>query len=492
MSFFVPPLALALCGFLLALTAAPARSVAQTRQTAANARQNAADSTTVAAHTPTPRPDYRNLRFDESWLRITGGDWADALKAMPIAPHLAITLGGQVRVREEFAHGFNLTPARDQFALSRTLVHADVQAGSATRVHGRVYVELRDAQAYGRDLPGGTRPSDGDRSDLQDLFADVGYGRSFVRYGRQEVAAGRDRLIGVPDWSNTRRGFQGARAVLVFRAVALDLLDARPVVVRQTAPNHADSTTRFRTAAIGSAAGFKPRTRLLPSTWQLYHYDQRIRAAAATHRTTTGARLVWTFGSTTKGGRSYGVETESAIQRGSVGARDIHAWFFISEVSAQWRGVRGAPTLAVGIEAASGDHSPTDATLESFNTLYALAHSNGGYADAFGRANARQVQLISTWDPSRHLSVRGALHHYDRLWREDGVYTKQNTILRAAGSSASMHAGDELDLTATAPVTRHLKVIAGHAWVEPGAFLRRSTGGAHSARWGFVGTTYTF
>ena len=487
------------CCLLAAVVTVPSRAEGQRVPVpvAPDSQRTAAGSTapppaSAAAATPAAPPDYRNLRFDEAWTHLRGGDWSDALKAIPVAPQVTLTLGGQMRAREELAHAFSFSGTSDDYALSRTLIDADLRAGTPKALHGRVFAEFRDAQGFSRDLPGGVRPADADRSDVQNLFADVGCGRSFVRYGRQEVVAGRERLIGVPDWANTRRSLQGARAMLVRGAVAVELMDLRPVTVRQHAVNHADSTTRFRTVSLGSAPGFKAATHLLPSIWQAYHYDQRIAAASATHRVTTGGRLQWTFGSTASRGRSYALETESALQRGTSGVRDIRAWFFTSEASTQWRGVRGTPSLAIGLEAASGDASPTDGRVEAFNVLYAAAHAHGGYADVFGRANARMAQVISTWDPWRRLSLRGALHHYDRLRRSDGVYTKQNTLLRAAGTSSSVHAGDEIDLTANAALSRHLRVIAGHAWIEPGDFLRRSTGGAHSSRWGFVGTTYTF
>ncbi len=420
------------------------------------------------------------------------GHWDDQIKAIPLAPQLTLTIGGQARAREEFAHAFTFTDLSDTYELSRVLVHADLQAGAPRSVHARVFAEFRDAQAFNRDLPGGTRPSDGDRSDVQNLFADVAFARSWVRYGRQEVVMNRERLVGAPDWANTRRGFQGARAQLVFGSVALDLLDARPMVVRLDQSNLADSTTRFRVVAFGSAPGAKALAVGLPSSWQVYRYDQTISTATLTHRMTSGGRAQWTFGGATPSSQTYSVETEGAVQRGTVAAKLIRAWFWTSELQTQWRGARGAPSLAVGVEEASGDRNNADAELQAFNMLYTAAHAHGGYADVFGRANALETHLISVWDPFKRLNLRGSWHRYDRLSLADGVYSKQNTLLRAASGSLARHAGDEVDLTGTIAATRHLKVIAGHAWIVPGEFLRQTPGGARDSRWGFVGSTFTF
>ena len=439
------------------------------------------------------RPDFKSLRFDEAWTSASRSPrWDDEIKVIPIAPLLTLTLGGQVRWREEFAQSFNFTNSSDNYGQSRVLIDADLQAGNPRRLHGRVFAEFRDAQSYDRDLVGGTRTNDADRSDMQNLFADVAFAKSYVRYGRQEVVTNRERLVGVPDWSNTRREFEGTRVMLVQGAFAFDALDARPLEVRLAKHDISDTTTRFRVLSVGSAPGAKAPFKALPATWQAYWYEQLISVATPTRRLTSGARAAWTFGSTSRTGQSYGFESEGAVQRGVTGATALHAWFWTTEATTQWRGVRGAPTLVVGLEEASGDRDATDARLESFNALYAAAHAHGGYADVFGRANARETHVISTWDPIRKMNLRGSWHRYDRLRLEDGVYNKQNTLLRAASGSQQRHAGDEIDLTATLSATRHLKLIAGHAWVLPGAFLRDTPGGAHQERWGFVGTTFTF
>ena len=442
---------------------------------------------------PSARPDFKNLRFDEVWTRASHSPrWDDGIKAIPIAPQMTLTLDGQVRWREEFAQSFNFTNASDNYGQSRVLIAADLQAGKPRRLHGRVFAEFRDAQSYDRDLVGGTRANDADRSDMQNLFGDFAFAKSYVRYGRQEVATNRERLVGVPDWSNTRREFEGTRVMLVRGAFAFDALDARPLQVRLAKHDIGDTTTRFRVLSVGSASGAKAAFKALPATWQAYWYEQVISVATPTRRLTSGARAAWTVGSVSKTGQSYGFESEGAVQRGATGAKALHAWFWTTEASTQWRGSRGAPTLVVGLEEASGDRDANDARLEAFNTLYGGAHAHGGYADVFGRTNARQTHVISTWDPLRKMNLRGAWHRYDRLRLEDGVYNKQNTLLRPASGSRERHAGDEIDLTATLSATRHLKVIAGHAWVLPGAFLRDTPGGARSERWGFIGTAFTF
>lgn len=446
------------------------------------------------------QPEYRSLRFDEVWLpQHRSTDWGAAIKAIPLSSALTLTLGGQLRWREEYFREFNMTGASDDHAQSRLLLSADLQVGARARWHGRVFAEARDAQSYGRTLPGGARPTDEDRHDVQNLFADVAHGTSFVRYGRQEIVLNRERLFGVPDWANTRRGSQGARAHLEYGRLAVEAIDARPVAVRQHRANRADSTQRFRVLSLGSAAGAARLASGLPQVWQGYWIVQTAQTIQTpmsdTRRTTSGGRLLWQWGAP-KGARRYGLELEGGVQRGvqrgTSGTRDIAAWFRVAEASVQWPQRHGAPSLALGIEDASGDNPATSQKAEVFTALYPAAHAHGGYADVIGRANVREWHAIGTWDPVQVVALRWAWYRFDRLRLDDGIYTKQNAVFRTAAGSAERHAADEVDITGTWRASRHWRVIAGAALVLPGPFMTETPGGASTERWGFVGTAFTF
>jgi hypothetical protein len=425
-------------------------------------------------------------------------DAFDRLKNMPLFGDrpVTFTVAGHARWREEFFRGFNTLPLNDDHAQTRLLLAGDLQVGKRSGAYGRLFVEARDAQSYGRTLPGGVRPNDADRADFQTAYVDLGYGRSMLRVGRQEIGLARERLFGAPDWSNTRRSSQGSRLQLVRGAFAFEAVEARPIVVRLRQPNLADSTQRFRTLSIGSAPGARALHQALPSLWQGYWYEQTVKPAgnpaARAYRLTTGGRAQWQWGTAATSHVQRSVEFEGARQSGTVGMRSINAWFWVTEGALQWKRTRGAPSLALGVEEASAEQRGTDSALEQFTVLYPAAHQHGGYADVIGRPNIRELHAISVWDPLTSLNLRAALYHFDRLRTDDGVYTKQNTVFRAAGSSESRHVADELDITGTWRATRHLRLIFGGALVVPGAFLKETLTSSETERWGFVGTTYQF
>ena len=444
---------------------------------------------------PATPPEFKNLRFDERWTAANRtGRWDNAIKAIPISGGASTTLsvGGQARWRDEWFHAFNFTPQNDLHGQSRLLLHADLQTGNPARLHGRLFTELRDAQSYGRSLPGGVRPTDADRHDVQNLFVDLAWGASFLRVGRQEIAINRERLFGVPDWANTRRGSQGTRLQIARYGLIVEAMDARPLLVKHTHANLADSAARFRTLSLGNAPSMSPRPTIVPMTWQGFVYEQTTRnSTARTHRITSGGRALWQWGRSPKR-RRYSVDLEGATQHGRTGTSTIDAWFFVAESQVIATQLLGAPTLALGIDLASGDKAATPAAREGFAVLYPAAHAHGGYADVLGRTNVRELHAISTWDPFAPLSLRAAWYRFDRMRLDDGVYTKQTALFRAAHGSTARHAADELDITGTWKVTRHLRIIAGGAVVLPGAFLRDTPGGARTERWAFTGSTFTF
>lgn len=428
----------------------------------------------------------------------TPHDLFDGIKNVPLlgAHPVTLSIGGQARWREEFFRGFNTLPLNDDHSQTRLLLSGDLQVGKRAGAYGRLFFEARDAQSYGRTLPGGVRSNDADRADFQTAYVDLGYGRSQLRVGRQEIGLARERMFGAPDWSNTRRSSTGSRLQLVHKSFALEAVDARPMIVRLRKPNVADSTQRFRTLSIGSSAGARPLARGLPALWQSYWYEQSIRPASGltnrAYRLTSGGRVQWQWRTDKTHAVSHSLEFEGARQFGTVGTREIRAGFWVAEAQWQFKRVLGAPTLALGVEEASSERPGTSNTLEVFSVMYPAAHQHGGYADVIGRPNVRELHAISQWNPHRTLDLRGAVYWFDRLRLDDGVYTKQNTLFRAAGTSTARHVAEEIDVTGIWRATTHLRVIFGGALVLPGAFLRETLADTQTERWGFVGTTFVF
>ncbi len=440
-------------------------------------------------------PDYRPLRFEESWPVARGGAWDDAIKHISLAPgDLAwLSLGGNLRARSEGNRNFQFSTAPNatgDFGTTRALFDADLHIGG-TGPYARGFVEWRDAQGYHRTLPGGIRWNEQDRHDWQNAFAEAGWGnRLAVRYGRQDITLGKERLVGISDWTNSRRNFEGLRVRASLGNLAVDAVDARVIVVRPDLPDLPDSTTRFKYLAVGSAGVARPSLSAAPALWQVYGMRLDNVLGSLLRRNTFGARAEWR--APMPAGAVGSLEVESAAQRGQQGTQRIEAWFFASDASVAWRRAPLSPTLLLGFDRGSGDKNPTDGIAGTFTALYASAHSFGGIADVFGRGNTQEMRIGAILEPTSWARLQWISRGFSRLELLDGAYTKQNTVFRAPAGNTSREIGAEHDVELTVRATRHLRLQVGGAAVNPGEYLRTTPGGAVPIRFGYAATTFVF
>ena len=94
-------------------------------------------------------------------------------------------------------------------------------------------VQVQDARAFDKTTGSQAAPFR-DTLDLRMAYGEFG-STNTVRVGRQELAFGEQRLIGISDWANTARTFDGARATLKRKGVQLDAFAASVVTIQPDA-----------------------------------------------------------------------------------------------------------------------------------------------------------------------------------------------------------------------------------------------------------------
>lgn len=469
-------------------------------------------------------PAYTLIRWDEdySYLKDTNNrsDPLDAIKYISLGDNSYLSLGGYVRYRYEnfnnpnFGTGFD---GGNGYSLIRLLAHADLHLGNNFRFFVQGKSALIEGDGIGAN--GAPRLSDADELDLQQAFADFilpipGGGKRdslTVRFGRQEMVYGAQRMIGVSDFTNAQRTFDGLKFSLVTGANTLDLFWVRPVDIEKEKFNNGDPNTSFAGAydtfhlpdliAKGDDSALEGYVLALNRTNGQFAQNAGS-PALDEDRYTIGARFY-------TAPMPFDFDVESAYQFGQFGSGNISAWMFSTEAGYTLEHVALKPRLSAGLDYASGDHNPNDPDLQTYNSLFNTAHSYNGYADVVGRQNlidahfGVEFQLLENARFAKQLSLLAEPHFFWRADTSDALYNKTGGassappnagIARAAGGSDSAYVGSELDFILNWQVDRHLCGYIGYSHFFAGDFINATGGGGADRDIDFVyaALVYTF
>jgi hypothetical protein len=444
------------------------------------------------------RPAYQLRRFDEDWSVLRGvdlsgtDDFWDRLKFIPLTRDESVwlSLAGQVRERAEyfrhFLFGVSKPDDTDAYLLSRFRLSADLHITS----YVRLFAEGKASFALDRTLQGGRTNSFVDEFDLQNGFADImiplgEQADVTLRGGRQELLFGAQRLVGVSDFTNVRRTFDGGQGIIRIGDWTISPFWAELVVVDQYKFNK--STPDNRLFGIYSTGPL----RFLPVNLDLYWLGADN--AGVTINGTSGREFRQTLGARTWGkiGRTgLDFEVEAAGQFGTVGRRDIAAGMFTSVLGYSLPVPSLSPRVYLEFDYASGDGRP-GGNVGTFNQLYPTAHSYLGYIDYVGRQNIISPSAGVTLSPVRDLTLSLQQYFFWRASDHDALYNKSGVVFRPGTGTTASYVGAEIDLLATYNFTRHLLGYVGYSRFFTGEFIRK-TGPAQDSDFLYSAIQYTF
>lgn len=438
---------------------------------------------------PARPPSFTNSRYGEDWSYLrdptnrTGADW-ERTKFIPLdtAGDTFLTLGADIRLRYE-GYRANLwgdpPKPNEGYGWSRILPYADLHVGPDLRLFGQLVGAWADRSRLTKGLV--------DETGL-DLLQSFGQWRLrggsgdtlTLQAGRQLVAFGSERLIGLRFGPNVPLAFDGALGRIETGAWRLDAFFIRPV---ENNLHGFDDRTDGGRRAVGLYA-----TRALPEVgpgagldlyWIGYHRAAaRFDAGIGTEdRHTLGTRV---FGTT--GGWTW--NHEAMLQVGSFGAGDILAWSVATDTRYTVRDAPFAPFVELKANVISGDGRRGDGRLGTFNALFPRGKYFGeiGLLGPYNLINLHPVigiEIGTGW------SLSAAAVFY---WREslaDGVYGNPGNLLRSAGTSRARYIGTQAEIVLGWEAARNLSFETAYAVFEPGRFITE-TGPARTVH--FVGT----
>jgi hypothetical protein len=399
---------------------------------------------------------------------------AERERELEFHPGVQIWLRGQARRNPDFS---SETPPLDTVdVLSRVRLSASIRW---RMLHA--FAQAQDHRSWGGQEET-TTPPFGMHQGYAELDGERGKAHGSIRLGRQEVAWGRQRILGPLPWAAAGRSLDAVRILGGLGMVELELLAA--MIERPRTFTVEDVSVHTRGVTLGAMRlGIAPHDavhvelmalvdRAGPSPAQLQR--DRLVADAGVH----------VFGEPVKKVLTYDVEAHGQLGRWS--GLPHRAWAFASLVRAQLPEPKAHPGLHLGYAMGSGNVctgepgttcSPTGTSREFFN-FHPTNHPPYGNLDLNDWSNLRDLEagLFVREDAGFEVS---AIHH--SFWMDDprGTWTDSGSRLVATGwdpANTERHLGHELDVILTYTPWPPLMIQPGYGFFVPGAAARRIAG----------------
>ena len=417
-------------------------------------------------------PKFEQIRHNEDYYGLekdTVGNWYHRLKYKRISKNASVSFGGEFRAQYHILDNEGWNPDLrddDGYLLTRWLLHADLHLSGNVRV----YAELQSALANSRKI---LSPVEENPLKLHQLFIDY---KPFIktpitfRMGRQEVSYGSTRLISLRDSPNTRRSFDGIKAIFSGDNMKTDIFYLHAVADKV---GIFDDTSSQDLRLWGSFSDINvSKNELHFNFYYLGFYNKNALfydGAGTEKRHTFASRLFRNSG-------RWRYDLEGGYQFGSIGSRRISAWSIALATSYHLRSIKYTPEIGLKADLISGDKDNTDNTQQSLNTMF----GPGAY---FGMAAPIAPSNLMDIHPSVKLYVsENAAFTFDYafLWRYsrgEGIYRPNMIPFFEHNDASSRYIGSQISGILSYRANKHVVLLMGMSWFDSGAYLREvSTG----------------
>lgn len=437
-----------------------------------------------------PTGPYKPLFFDNDFSILKDPKHehllGEELKNVPYCifdQEITISTGGEVRHRY-MSEDNRLRPGgplQTDYHLFRWRHYLDTQIGDTFRV----YIEGIHADSWGEDGP--IQQIDVNRWDLQNYFLDVNVfegdlGKHTVRYGRQELLLGRQRLVSPLDWANTRRNFEGFRYMLKGDDFKLDVFAVNPVNSATGFQPVATYDNRFDQPNHGvdflgayfTYSGVK--NTIFDAYWMYQNTRDDVLARPDGSRHTMGSRYSRLFPVLDSCGeecRVWDFDTEGAFQFGEDNTQEVFAGFYTAIAGHTWKQAPWTPRVSGLFYYGSGDRSAADTRNNTFSVMYPLGHAYWGVSDNLAGQNLFNYALQVDVKPSKKTALTLAYHWFELASNGDRAYNVAGAPVGTPGNGRNL--GQNVDLYGSLAVNPNFDVQAGYSKFFYGSFIDNTT-----------------
>jgi len=406
----------------------------------------------VAESPPQFDPPFHFLSYDDNFSYLANKPdpslW-ERMKYIPLGSSLFgpawLSLGGEVRERWEgyqnINYGLGKVAPGSGYLLERLEFTADLHASDFLRA----YAKFGDDRIFSHR--GATSTTDTDRAELFERFVDItppsllGDNQT-LRYGRQEVSLGFQRLVALREGPNVHRDFDGFRVTEHIGSTSIDFLQLQPV---NNSPYDWDDVTNRNQRLSGVYATTPVAGPLKADLYYLAYLNNVIKMRGLPGSEQAGAWGARLFGDA--GGFDWNVEGtwQSGTFETGVKTYDVDAHLLAALAGYTFASLPWAPRLGFSANDASGDNSANKTTIGTFNPMYPRLPY---FAETpiLVPANVRDVRPIVRFTPLERVDVYVG---YDMLWRastSDALYGSGFVALPNTSKATGSRVGSEVSL----------------------------------------------
>jgi len=394
---------------------------------------------------------------------------------------------GELRVRSEAdGRDLSITSPMNLYSLSRVRLGVEVKPSDVLTV----FIRMQDSRTFGEETASGSfnTVANSKNIDLNEGYVVVKefFSNSLsMKFGRQMMQFGNERIIGALNWNNIGRSFDGVRlTVAPSSSSALDLF-----VMNAGETNAAPSGVSPATVAYkrddgqwiaGAFYSLKQSPSLLYEGYALYQNitKRSLPGKDSLIRATVGARVKGSFD-------SFTYDVEAAGQAGTMNGTDIVA--YMAAFSIEY--AVGSPLISsasVNLDIFSGTAPTTVTENNTFEPPFSSGHRFYGYMDyftnvythMFGRG-INDLYLRTVHNVSSDITVTPTLHYFTLAEKRTAATTDK-------------FLGTELDIIALYRFNKNLVFEFGLCGFVPGFTMRTVYGKSDVGLWSYLMTTVSF